>query len=540
MYTTAVEPADLGVVECAAALAGRKVSSRELTEACLLRIAERDGTHSHDGDPGSINAWVRVYEEDARATAAVADERIAAGDAPLLCGVPLGLKDLYAVAGKPLTASSRVLDETPDRDCDAWARLRAEGMVLLGHLHVHEFACGGTTDQVGSPWALERSAGGSSGGSSAALASRQVPAATGTDTAGSLRIPSAECGTSTIKPTRGLLSIRGIVPLAPSFDHPGPMTRAVRDCEPLLAAMAGVRPPTERRPLRRWALSPRVAALDPDVADGLERALATLPGDRAEPALPAARLDVLGEFFDMVLTEMLVWHRRFEDRWGEYRYSNRARLEHAVERAMTAEEYFSGQVRRVEDTDAWSDWFAEHGVDAVVEPTLPIVAPVRGSGYDDPWGDLDDLSLTHYWDWTGLPVVSLPSGVGSRSGLPVSVSLIGPPGSEWDLLELGQHATGRAWNGRAVIDLAAVNAIDVHVHTELTRDGHDPMPPELRSAARGTSRATSRCRPSTTSPPTIASAGWPPSLFTVDWESRSGIAPIPNEEILDAPRRTPT
>jgi aspartyl-tRNA(Asn)/glutamyl-tRNA(Gln) amidotransferase subunit A len=264
-----------------------------------------------------------------------------------------------------------------------------------------------------------------------------VPAATGTDTAGSLRIPSAECGTSTIKPTRGLLSIRGIVPLAPSFDHPGPMTRAVRDCEPLLAAMAGVQPPAERRPLRRWALSPRVAALDPDVADGLERALALLPGERVEPALPAARLDVLGEFFDMVLTEMLVWHRRFQDRWGEYRYSNRARLEHAVERAMTAEEYFAGQVRRVEDTAAWSDWFAEHRVDAVVEPTLPIVAPVRGSGYDDPWGDLDDLSLTHYWDWTGLPVVSLPSGVGSRSRLPVSVSLIGPPGSEWDLLEWG-------------------------------------------------------------------------------------------------------
>jgi aspartyl-tRNA(Asn)/glutamyl-tRNA(Gln) amidotransferase subunit A len=437
VYTTAVEPADLGVVECAAALARRTLSSRELVEACLARIAERDGTHSHDGDPGSINAWVRVYEEDARAAAAAADERIAAGDAPLLCGVPLGLKDLYAVAGKPLTASSRVLDEIPDRDCDVWARLRAVGMVLLGHLHTHEFACGGTTDQVGSPWALERSAGGSSGGSSAALASRQVPAATGTDTAGSLRIPSAECGTSTIKPTRGLLSMRGIVPLAPSFDHPGPMTRAVWDCEPLFAAMAGVRPPAERRPLRRWALSPRVAAHDPDVADGLERALAALPGDRVEPALPAARFDVLGEFFDMLLTEMLVWHRRFQDRWGEYRYSNRARLEHAVARAMTAEEYFSGQVRRVEDTDAWSDWFADHRVDAVLEPTLPIVAPVRGSGYDDPWGDLDDLSLTHYWDWTGLPVVSLPSGVGSRSRLPVSVSLIGRPGSEWDLIEWG-------------------------------------------------------------------------------------------------------
>jgi aspartyl-tRNA(Asn)/glutamyl-tRNA(Gln) amidotransferase subunit A len=437
MIAAMADAADLGVVEASALLARRTLSARELTEACLVRIRERDGVHSHDGDPESINAWVRVYEEDALAAAARADERLAAGDAPPLCGVPIGLKDLYAVAGKPVTASSRVLDEIPDRDCDAWAALSAQGMVLLGHVHVHEFACGGTTDQVGSPWALERSAGGSSGGSGAALASKQVPVATGTDTAGSLRIPSAECGTSTIKPTRGLLSIRGIVPLAPSFDHPGPMTRTVRDCEPLLAAWAGVRPPRERRPLRRYALSPRIADLDPDVADGLERALAALPGERVEPPPPHARLDTLAEFFDMVLTEMLVWHRRFQDRWGEYRYSNRARLEHAAERAMTAEEYVAGQVRRVEDADAWRDWFAEHRVDALVEPTIPIVAPVRGRGYEEPWGDLDDLSLTYYWDWTGFPVVSLPSDVGSRSGLPVSVSLIGPSGSDWDLLAWG-------------------------------------------------------------------------------------------------------
>jgi aspartyl-tRNA(Asn)/glutamyl-tRNA(Gln) amidotransferase subunit A len=325
----------------------------------------------------------------------------------------------------------------PERDCDVWARLAAVGMVLLGHLHTHEFACGGTTDQVGNPWALERSAGGSSGGSGAALASRQVPAATGTDTAGSLRIPSSECGTSTIKPTRGLLSLRGIVPLAPTFDHPGPMARTVRDCEPLLAAFGGLDVPEERRPLRRWAVSPRIAELDPDVADGFERALAALPGDRVEPPPPVARLDVLPEFFDLVLTEMLVFHRRFDDRRADYRESIRARLEHAERRAMTAEEYVAGQLRRTGDSAAWCDWLAEHRIDAVVEPTLPIVAPVRGPGYDEAFSDLDDLSLTHYWDWTGFPVVALPSGVGSRSGLPVSVSLVGAPGAEWDLLAWG-------------------------------------------------------------------------------------------------------
>ena len=366
-----------------------------------------------------------------------ADERLADGDAPRLCGIPIGLKDLYAVAGKPLTASSTLLYEVPDRDCDVWARLAAEGMVLLGHLHTHEFACGGTTDQVGNPWALERSAGGSGGGSSAALASGQVAATTGTDTAGSVRIPSAECGTSTIKPTRGLVSMRGIVPLAWTFDHPGPMTRTVVDSELLLEGMSGFPAPPSRRPLLRYAVSPRVSVLEPDVADGFDRALAALPGERIEPPAPQARLDVLADFFDLVLTEMLVYHRRFDDRREGYRPSNRGRLEHAERRAMTAEEYVALQAGRTEDTSAWCDWLAEHRIDAIVEPTIPIVAPLRGSGYDEVFGDVEDLSLTHYWDWTGFPVVALPSGVGSHSGLPVSVSLIGAPGADWDLLAWG-------------------------------------------------------------------------------------------------------
>ena len=197
----------------------------------------------------------------------------------------------------------------PTADCDVWARLRAEGMILLGHLHTHEFAVGGTTDQVGNPWALERSSGGSSGGSGAALAARMVPAATGTDTAGSLRIPSALCGTSTIKPTRGLVSLRGVVPLAPSLDHAGPMARTLEDCAPAAGghgraigrpAARSPRPP-RRRPRRsracaaggrRLALSPgRPVALDADVADGFDARARRLPGARrrARRAASAAR-----------------------------------------------------------------------------------------------------------------------------------------------------------------------------------------------------------------------------------------------------------
>jgi len=434
------DPADLGVEDAAAALSNRTLSSRELVEACLARINERDGAHSHDGDPESVNAWVRVYDEDALAAAGRADERRAEGDAPKLCGIPIGLKDLYAVAGKPLTASSRVLHDVPERDCDAWARLAAEGMVLLGHLHTHEFAAGGTTDQVGNPWALDRSPGGSSGGSAAALASRTVPGATGTDTAGSLRIPSAMCGTSTIKPTRDLVPMRGIVPLGPTLDHAGPMARSVADCEPLLAALAGVEPPVSRRPLRRVAVSPRIADLDPDVADGFDAALATLDAlgtERVAPPPPDAVLDLGLELVDVVCSEMLAYHRRFDDRRELYRPSIRGFLEHGEARAMTAEEYVAAQSRRAELTGVWMDWLAEHRLDALVEPTVPIVAHARGSGYDEAFTDFAEISLTHYWDWTGFPVVALPSGVGRRSGLPVSVSLIGAPGADWDLLAAG-------------------------------------------------------------------------------------------------------
>jgi aspartyl-tRNA(Asn)/glutamyl-tRNA(Gln) amidotransferase subunit A len=437
------DPADLGVVEASAALAAGTVSSRELVGACLARIRERDGIRSFDGDPDSVNAWARVYEEDARAAAARADERRTRGDAPALCGVPIGLKDLYGAAGKPLTASSRVLDDVPGRDCDAWAGLAAQGMVLLGHLHTHEFAAGGTTDQVGNPWALDRSAGGSSGGSAAALATRSVPAATGTDTAGSLRIPSAMCGTATVKPTRGAVPLRGIVPLCPTFDHAGPMARTVADCEPLLAGMAGVDPPRERRPLRRVAISPRIADLDPDVADGFERALAEIDGERVSATPPQARLELGLELIDLFCTEMLPYHRRFDELRGSYRPSIRGFLEHGEERAMTGEEYVAAMARRSEETAAWADWLAEHRIDAIVEPTVPIVARPRGHGYDEPFTDYDEISLTHYWDWVGFPVVALPSGVGSRSGLPVGVSLIGAPGADWDLLAWGAALQAR-------------------------------------------------------------------------------------------------
>ncbi len=430
-------PADLTVTEASALLAGRKLGAVELAEACLARIRERDGTHSFDGDPGSINAWIRVYEEDALAAAARADERLGRGGAPPLCGIPIGLKDLYAVAGKPLTASSRLLDEVPERSCDAWARLEAEGMVLLGHLHTHEFAAGGTTDQVGNPWALDRSAGGSSGGSGAALAARMTPAATGTDTAGSLRIPSAFCGTSTIKPTRGLVSMRGIVPLAESLDHAGPMARRVEDCALLLAGMAGAGGPVEPRPLSglRLGVSSRIGELEPDVAAGFDATLELCRSLGAELVEAPPARETLDDWVLILLSDMLAYHRRFDGRRMLYRPSIRQFVVQAE--GLAPVDYDGLQAQRLVDAQHWERWFAAEQISALLEPTVPDVAWLRGPGYDVAGSDVALISLTHHWDWTGQPAVALPAGLGAESGLPVGVSLIGPAGSDWELLALG-------------------------------------------------------------------------------------------------------
>ena len=453
------ELTDLGVVDAAAALTRRDVSAVELTAACLARIREVDGEHSHDGDPESINAWVRVYADDALAAAAQADElRSAGGELPPLLGVPIGLKDLYGVAGKPVTASSSLLADVPTEDCDVWRQLKAAGMVLLGHLHTHEFAAGGTTDQVGSPWDLARSAGGSSGGSAAALAARMVPAATGTDTAGSLRIPSACSGTSTIKPTRGHVSTAGIVPLSWSFDHSGPMARSLADCRALLAVMTGPdrgrpagalhrAPSNDARDSRpaaaaRIAISPRIAfdALDADVAVGFERALDAcrrIDATIIEPSPPAAGFNIDDEFLDILTADMLAYHRRFAGQRDRYRPALREWLELGDSRAISDEAYARSQARRRQMTAAWSNWLEDQHITALIEPTIPTVAPLRGDGYTHAGSDIALISLTQFWNWTGFPVAALPAGVGPASGLPVGVSLIGTAASDWELLALG-------------------------------------------------------------------------------------------------------
>ena len=461
-----MELARLGVLEAATALRSRAISAVELLAACQAAIAERNGGEpSFEGAPGAVNAWVRLYPDLAAEQARAADERLARerDAAPLLCGIPIGLKDLYAVAGLPLSASSRVLEgNVASADATAWARLAARGMVLVGHTHTHEFAAGGTTDQVGNPHALERSAGGSSGGSAAALAAAMVPAALGTDTAGSLRIPAAICGISSLKPTHGRVPIDGVEPLAASLDHAGPMARSLADCGALLAGLAddgaqatplmpppaplGPLPSAPRggpRPLAglRVALTGRVDAveLDEDVAEGLELARAACErlGAQIVELAPAEGFS-MADFSTILFAETAAHHASYAERAALYRTSIREFVELAGG-FDSASRYIEAQASRARATVAWEAWFQAHRIDALLEPTVPITAQLRGGGYDSGnlGGQSDPLiAFTATWNMTGFPVAALPAALGVRSALPVGVSLIAPRGREAELLAL--------------------------------------------------------------------------------------------------------
>ncbi len=443
-------PADLGVLEAAALLRGGSLSAAELTDACLQRIEQRNGgPPTFDGAPKAINAWARVYPELAREQARAADERLAREReaAPLLCGIPLALKDLYAVAGLPLTASSRVLEgNVAQQDCAVWAALHDQGMVLLGHTHTHEFAAGGTTDQVGNPWSLDRVVGGSSGGNAAALAARMVPAAIGTDTCGSLRIPSACCGTSAIKPTHGRISLDGVVPLAPSLDHPGPMARTVADCSALLGGLP-ITPRPGPEPLAgvRIALTdrPQTMELEAPVSAALEEAIRACERLGAEVVQLAAPWNFDWDDLSVVLlTETWSYHAGHTERRDRYRPAIGEFVD-AASNFTSGEALAAAQRRRAQGTAKWERWFAEHAIDLVLEPTLPIVPYERGPGYDPghAGGPGDPMiALTALWDMTGMPVACMP--VTWEAG----VSLIAPRDREAQLvqqaIDLQEHALG--------------------------------------------------------------------------------------------------
>ena len=448
-FPPVTDPADLTLVELLPLLETRALSARELLEACSRRI---------DRHERKVKAFVVRTDELAVRTAAAVDEARAAGErVGPLAGVPVALKDLFLTAGVPTTASSRVLaGHDPGSDSTVWARLRDAGAVLVGKTVLHEFAYGTGSHPTRNPWDLKRTPGGSSGGSGAALAARMVPVATGTDTGGSLRIPAAACGVSSVRPAFGRVSRHGVLPLADSFDVPGPMARRMLDVSLLLRLLAGHDPldpvsldepvPAYPQDVREDLVGVRIGvpnrffweALDGQVERACRGALDRMADAGAEvlevdpPTSTEEVMAVPGAYRMTVDPEALHHHRPwFETTPHLYSRVVHARLAAAQE--VSGADYLEGRRLRALWTADCRRWLTEHRLDAVAHPTIP--APPRVIPASAP-SNGPSLSLTKAWSLNGFPSLSVPIGLDGR-GLPVGLCLAALPEREAELVDMG-------------------------------------------------------------------------------------------------------
>jgi aspartyl-tRNA(Asn)/glutamyl-tRNA(Gln) amidotransferase subunit A len=447
----------LSIAEQASLMRARTVSPVEVTEAHLARIERLNP---------ALNAFVTVMADAARAAARAAEAELAAGRwrGPLH-GVPIGLKDIFDTARVRTThGSSFFRDNVPAEDAESVRRLKAAGAVPIGKCNTHEFAAGSTTDNpwygaTRNPWALDRSPGGSSGGSGAAVAAFLCPGATGTDTGGSIRSPAACCGIVGLKPTYGRVSLRGIHPNATSLDHAGPLARTARDAGLLLGAMAGYDrhdPTSADVPVPdytetidagvgglRLARCPdlHLVELDGAVARALDQAIGVLAGlgARVETAAFPLASELGATARALSRGELITLHRaRFDAHPEGYGAELRPRMEDA--RAVTLDDYVRACRMREALRRELDELFGV--VDALVLPVAPCEAPwiataaSRVNGKDVPFAA--GVALRQPWNVTGLPAVAVPIGFG-ETGLPLAMQIVGPAWSEAGILRIA-HA----------------------------------------------------------------------------------------------------
>lgn len=426
----------LSLHELAERIRSKDLSPVEATEATLARIESLEP---------ELNAFITVTADRALADARAAADEIASGNCRgLLHGVPVAVKDLCETTGILTTAGSSFLEDwIPDEDATVMTKLREAGAIIVGKLNMHEWAFGATGlnphyGAARNPWDTDRITGGSSSGSGAAVAAGMCYAALGSDTGGSIRIPSSLCGISGIKPTYGRVSLKGIVPLAWSLDHVGPMARTVRDCAIVLEAIAGYDPGDPRttdRPVVAWseALDHGVAGLrigvprgyiDQEVLPGVkpvfEGALQVLTSLGAD--VRTVELPVLQEYWTsasiVLLGEAAAFHKeRLEAEPERFTDSVSSRFVNlkATDYIIAARQ--RDEARRVGDDVLLRD------LDLLAMPsTLRTAVTIESVETDDP-----TLGLTRFtamFDLTGQPAISVPCGL-SQAGLPVGLQLVG-------------------------------------------------------------------------------------------------------------------
>lgn len=438
---------DFDVAALGAKLRSKEISPVELTQAYLDRI---------EAVEERVLSYITVTADVAREAARKAESEIAAGRwrGPFH-GVPIGLKDLCYTRGILTTGGSKILGEfVPDYDSTIWTRLAEAGAVLLGKLNLHEFAYGATSNNphwgaVHNPYHLDHIPGGSSGGSGAAIVARTAAATIGTDTGGSIRIPAACCGCVGLKQTWGRVSRYGVMPLADTLDHTGPVTRSARDAALMLNIIAGHDPndaTSSREPvpdytsrmggdlkgMRIGVIRELNSGLSEDVVRSLGEAhkqLAALGATVEEVSVPAMAEGALVTMV-VLMAEALEFHEQWiRERPGDYGADVRALIETSM--TITAANYVRAQRERnlmLADTLR-----ALENRAVLLAPTMATPAPrIDDSAYDMIAGT---VRFTGPFNATGQPVVAIPTGL-SREGLPLSMQIIGKPFDEMTVLQV--------------------------------------------------------------------------------------------------------
>ena len=471
----------LTIAQARDGLRAKDFTATELTEAAITAMEAGD----------ALNAFVHKTPEIARAQAAAADNRIALGMSPDLCGIPLGIKDLFCTRGVPSQAASRILQGfRPPYDSTVTTRLFRDGAVMLGKLNMDEFAMGSSNEtscygNAVNPWKVDGrtlTPGGSSGGSAAAVAARLCLGATGTDTGGSIRQPAAFTGITGIKPTYGRVSRWGIVAFASSLDQAGPMTRDVRDAAIMLSAMSG------HDPLDSTSADLPVPDFEALLTGDIRGRTIGIPREYRMEGMPdeierlwssgAAMLrDAGARIVDISLP-----HTKYAlpayyviapaeassnlARYDGVRFGHRARLAQGdgitemyektraegfgpeVQRRIMVGTYvlsagfydaYYNRARRVRALIKRDfDQVFAAGIDAILTPATPSAAFGLGekSGADPVEMYLNDV-FTVTVNLAGLPAVALPAGL-DRQGLPLGLQLIGRPWEEGDLLNIAR------------------------------------------------------------------------------------------------------